>query len=170
MDGWQADDRVGPDYMSTWVIFGSGPTLDDADFDTLPANRIAVNWAVEVVPDCEYVSCVDPCRTWQGDAPFLTGKRRVINSFTIEAYGILGKEVEHFAEAEKVGGSTGTALAFAIKSGADKVITYGVGGIGRSKMLEKYYKGARDTHYYYSEVLEKCKAYAERHGVELEIR
>ena len=156
--------------MSTWVIFGSGPTLDDADFDTLPTNRIAVNRAIAVVPDCEYVSCVDPHREGNRTVDYLHGKKRIVNDFTIETYALAGIELEYHAKAEKVGGSTGTALSFAVSMGADKVITYGVGGRGRARRLDDAYRDLQENQAWYSEVLDRCKAYAEKHGVELEIR
>jgi len=159
--------------MSTWVIFGSGPTLDDADFDALPANRIAVNRAIDAVPNCEFVSCVDPCREGNRTTDYLQGKKRIVNDFTVETYALAGSELEYHAKAEKVGGSTGTALAFAVDMGADKVIMYGVGGEGRARKLDNAYRDLQinqTSQTWYAEVLEKCKVYAEAHGVELEIR
>ena len=157
-----------------WLICGSGPTLSDANFDELPKNRIAVNFAITVVPDCYLVSCIDDCYFYPECDEIHEGKLRIVTPFTLEVARNRGTVIgDHVVVDIRGGGSTGAAVVYAIDNGATEIIFYGIGGNGHAKELDWYKDNAPEElsqELNYSLQRANWTEYAESRGVKLDIR
>jgi hypothetical protein len=158
--------------LSDWLICGSGPTLANADFDTLPAERIAVNAAMKIVPNCDLVACVDDL-TFRPDLDALIGDRlRIVIPHTLEVARNRGTNVGRHVIVERRGGSTGAAVTYAISKGATRIIFYGIGGVGYCDALNDHWREQSEGSIKigYIDSRKEWTEYAESQGVKLDIR
>jgi hypothetical protein len=146
--------------------------LSNADFDSLPKNRIAVNVAIEVVPDCEIVACVDDLAFQPEQVAMIGDRLRIVTPFTLEVGRNRGTKIGRHVVVERCGGSTGAAVTYAISQGATEIIFYGIGGTGYCKELEHHWpnKSEESQKVGYIDARKQWTAYAEARGVKLDIR
>lgn len=158
--------------MNEWLICGSGPTLDDADFSCLPANRIAVNASISVVPDCDLVACIDSLHERGDVQKLINGYTRIVTPFTLEVAEMKGYSIDNYRLVPKCKSSTCAAVMYAMQYGADRIIMYGIGGKGYSRQLDRYWNSsnAEQLQMGYDDAREEWTAYAIKSGVELDIR
>jgi len=162
--------------LSEWVIFGSGPTLDDADYDTLPPDRIAVNNSALIVPNCEYVAAIDVLPDDHLILSAIGYRVRIVTPYTIEVSSMRNATVENYRIVPKSKSSTGAAVLFAIQQGASKIITYGIGGVNYCRQLSYLWdakpekKRKHNNENAYREARQEWQEYAFSADVELDIR
>jgi len=156
-----------------WLICGSGPTLEDADFDNLPTNRIAVNGSGSIVPDCDIISVIDDTTYIPHIEAMIGDKLRIITEFTLKVAEARETKLGDFVLVDSNGGgSKGAAVVYAVEHGATEIIFYGIGGNGYCKELSHHESKAKlgaceET---YSNQRKTWTNYAESKGVKLDIR
>jgi len=156
--------------MIEYVIFGSGPTLDNADFDSLPKNRIAVNCSAYVVKDCNLVSSIDA--VYEDHIVYIAQRlmHRIVTPYTLEVSLARGIDVDNYTLVDICKSSTGAAVLYAINNGAEKIIMYGIGGVGYAELMSDYCVYSEKSQRGYDEAKIQWMEYIKNACVEIEIR
>lgn len=121
------------------VIAGSGPSLDEANWDELPPLRIGINTALHEIPNCIYAAILDneilSIRSLYNDKILLTTQQSVDRCATrkieLPKCKII---VKHHIYSVMV------AIQHAIDLQVDKILFIGMdGGCKRAKRLKEFY-------------------------------
>jgi len=158
--------------LNPYTIAASGPTLDEADWDNLPENIIAVNAAINTVPTCCAHSVID---AFDADARGMPSGDtiRLVTNYTVRvsaARGIPLSEniwiLEDNVDCEHCESPIEVAIRYAMYNGSTEIHFVGVdGGSGNAKSLDWHYDKLQDhpnrQHDHYSKwaahVIERCR-------------
>ena len=156
---------------NNWCICACGESIQRADWNTLPKQRIVLGFAVDYVTDYQYFAAVDRLDL----ALFLRDHKatRIITSLALRMHGDnynAGDDVE-VVDYDTAIGSLDMAVVFAINKGATKITFVGADGLGTAADgYDRRYQLDFDYVDWCKRVMGRCVQLCRDGGCEIEYR